>query len=806
MPIDDSTDRNHVREAASAIVAKLGRDEKIGLLSGADFWRTKALPQHGVPSIMVTDGPHGLRKQAGSTDHVGLAESVPATCFPTAVTLGSTWDVPLLEEVGAALGRETRGEDVAVLLGPGLNIKRHPAGGRNFEYFSEDPVLAGKAAAGLVRGMQSEGIGASVKHFAVNNQEGYRMRLDTIVDERTLRELYLTGFELAVTESDPWTVMCAYNLVNGEHAGESRKLLTDILRTEWGFDGLVMSDWFAVADRPVGVHAGLDLEMPSSSGAWDARVASALDSGALSEADLDLACGRVIELALRAVAGQAAHSGDAPVDHDAHHALARRAAAAGTVLLTNDGLLPLSASGTIAVIGAFAETPRYQGAGSSLINPTQLDTALEAAKARVGDAAELVYASGYDPVTGETDAELLAEARRAARRADAVVLVVGLPASHESEGFDRTHLRLPSGQDALVQVVLSANPRTAVVLVNGAPVELPWARQPAALVEAYLGGQAGGSALVDVLFGDAEPGGRLAESFPVAVEELPSHPNFGNHPTQVQYREGLNVGYRFHDTFGVAPRFCFGHGLGYSRFEFSDLEVTGEGTDLTVAITVSNVGLRPGSEVVQVDVHDVESTLSRPDQELKGFAKVHLAPGESTRVDVPLGRRAFAVYDVASASWKVEAGEFDIRVGASSRDIRADATVTIASDDVITPVPAPAGAIMTDAEFRALLGRALPAPKPLMPLHLDSSLDDLQGTWLGRQLRGAVMGAVGKNIDLGDDEATLAMMNAVIGQMPLRGIVANAGGKVSFGMLENVLKVINASAKVPAPRLPGRKK
>ena len=794
----DPTAMTDVREAASAIVARLTRDEKIGMLSGADFWRTKALPGQGVPSVMVTDGPHGLRKQAGSTDHIGLSESVPATCFPTAVTLGSTWDVDLLEEVGAALGRETRGEDVGVLLGPGLNLKRHPAGGRNFEYFSEDPFLSGKAAAALVRGIQSEGVGASVKHFAVNNQEGFRMRLDTIVDERTLRELYLTGFEIAVTESEPWTVMSAYNLVNGEHAGESRRLLTDILRTEWGFDGLVMSDWLAVSDRPLGVRAGMDLEMPGSHGAWDARVAAALDSGELSGADLDLAVSRVIELALKVAAGKAAHADAGPTDHDAHHALARRAAAAGTVLLTNDGLLPLSASGHIALIGAFADSPRFQGAGSSLINPTQLDVALEAAQARLAGVAKLVYAPGYDPRTGETNAELLAEARRVALGADAVVLLVGLPAIEESEGFDRSHLHLPAGHEALVQVVTSANPRTAVVLVNGAPVDLPWVSQPAALVEAYLGGQAGGSALVDVLFGDAEPGGRLAESFPVAVEELPAHANFGNHPTQLQYREGLNVGYRFHDTLGVAPRFCFGHGLSYTRFEFADLGVAGEGTDLTVSVTVSNLGLRTGAEVVQLYVHDVESTLARPEQELKGFAKVTVAPGESRDVAITLDRRSFAVYDVASGSWKVEAGEFEIRVGASSRDIRATATVTIASDDVVAPAPSVVGVTATDAEFRALLGRPLPSPRPLRPFDEDSAISDLRETWFGRRVHSALVGMIVKKLDVGGDETTAKMISTAIEQMPLRGIVTSSEGKVGFEMLDRALSVLNASGKVPS--------
>ncbi len=771
-----------------AIVAGLNRAQKIALVSGADFWHTEALP--GVPAFMLTDGPHGLRKQAGGSDHVGLSDSVPATCFPPAVGLGSTWDVDLIEEVGAAIGREARSEEVGVVLGPGLNIKRHPAGGRCFEYFSEDPVLSGKAAAAMVRGIQSEGVGACLKHYAVNNQEAHRMRLDTIVDERTLREIYLAGFEIAVAEAEPWTVMCAYNLVNGEHAGESRTLLTDILRTQWGFEGLVMSDWFATADRPVGLHAGLDLEMPSSAGAWDSRTRRALTSGTLAEADLDLACTRVVELALRVAAGRSARP-SSPVDPDAHHALARRAARAATVLLTNDGLLPLRASGRIALIGAFAAMPRYQGAGSSQVTPTRVDTALDAIRARLGDDAELAYAPGYDPVTGETTPTLLDEARRAAEGAAAVVLVIGLPASYESEGFDRTDLRLPAGHDTLVEAVTAANPRTAVVLVNGAPVEIPWSDEPAALVEAYLGGQAGGSALVDVLFGDAEPGGRLAESFPVSVTDLPAHAWFGNHPTQVQYRENLYVGYRFHDSSGVAPRFAFGHGLSYTTFEHSDLAVTGTGTDRTVALTVTNAGDRPGSEVVQVYVHDVASTLHRPEQELKGFAKVHLRPGESREVTISLDRRAFAVYDVADAAWKVEAGEFEVRVGASSRDIRQAATVAVESDDVVTPVRAPSGSAATDEEFAALLRRPVPVPTPVMPLHEDSTIDDLGQVWLGRRLRGLLLRTATRSFDAGSDPQMVGMVQAVVRQMPVRGIVMNSRGKLSFGVLDAVLWLLD---------------
>ena len=783
--------RAELKAEAARVVAQLDRATKIGLLSGADFWNTEGLPGHGISPVMLTDGPHGLRKQLSAADHVGLSESVSATCFPTASALGSTWDIPLLEEVGAALGRETRIADVAVLLGPGLNIKRHPAGGRNFEYLSEDPLLAGKAAAALVRGIQSEGVGACVKHFAGNNQEDFRMRLDTIIDERTLRELYLTGFEIAVTEAEPWTVMCSYNLINGEHTGESRRLLTEILREEWGFDGLVMSDWLAVADRPSGIAAGLDLEMPSSHGAWDARVAAALEAGRLREEDLDRACVRVVELLLKAAVGRRTGAPFERLDRDGHHALARRAAAAGTVLLTNDGMLPLVPAGRVALIGAFAEQPRYQGAGSSLVNPTRLDTVLDALRCRLGAGVELEYVPGYDPATGQASAAQLARARASAAGADQVILLVGLPAAYESEGFDRDDLRLPEGQDAIAKTVLAANPHTAVVVIAGAPVELDWADQPAALIFGYLGGQAAGSALVDVLLGDVEPGGRLAESFPVAAAQLPAQDNFRSHPTQVQYREGLNVGYRFHDSHGVAPRFCFGHGLGYTSFAYSELTVSGRGTEWEVAVTVTNTGSRAGAEVVQLYVHDVQAGVARPEQELKAFTKVWLEPGASTQVWLGLGRRAFAIYDVVASDWLVEAGDFELRVGASSRDIRLRTTISVASVDRVTPAVIPTSALATGNEFTALYGRPLPAPRPALPLHLDSTVDELKLRPLGRVLYRVLRSQASRKFTAEDEGGTDAMLERMIGQMPLRAIVTFSEGRVGLNALEAMIRLLN---------------
>ncbi len=773
------------RQRAEQIVTALPLTDRIRLVSGRDFWHTAAAP--GVPSVMLTDGPHGLRKQGGPADHVGLADAVPATCFPVAATLASSWDASLLEEVGAALGREARAEDVAVLLGPGLNLKRHPRGGRNFEYFSEDPFLSGTLAAAMVRGIQSEGVGACPKHFAANNQETGRMVIDTILDERTLRELYLRGFEIVARTAAPAAFMTAYNRVNGEFASDSAHLLRDVLRGEWGFDGLVVSDWGGTNDHVAGLTVGMDLEMPGGSAAFDREIGRAVADGRLAEANLDRSAARVVELALR---WQEVRGAAAP-DLDAHHALARRAAAAGTVLLTNDGLLPLPADGTLAVVGAFAAEPRYQGAGSSKVNPTRVDdllTALTAAHDGV------THARGYDPATGATTPALLAEAAAVAHAADRVVLVVGLPDRAESEARDRADWSLPAGMDQLVEVVLAANPRTAVVVVNGGTVNLPWADRPAALVEAYLGGQAGGSALADVLLGHAEPGGRLAESIPFAVTDLPADRNFPGHPKQVEYREGLNVGYRFHDTWDVPARFAFGHGLSYTAFSWGEVEVSGEESDLTVAVDVTNTGTRAGSEVVQVYVRDVLARVPRPAKELQGFAKAWLEPGETARVEVPLDRRAFTYWDVAAGDWLLEAGEFEVLVGASSVDIRGSAVVLLESDDAVTPVPVTAGPVATDAEFAALLGRPVPTPAPRRPFTRTSTPADLSASLPGRALVAVLRRLLARQFSAEDTEGVEDLVEAVLAGLPLRSFVLMGAG-VSFPVLDRVIAALNGDVR-----------
>ncbi len=779
--------------SAAAIVAALDRPTKVKLLSGKATFALEGLPGHGLDPIAVSDGPHGLRHQPRDGDHLGLQGSLPATCFPTAAALGSSWDVDLLDEVGRAIGAEAVDQGVTVVLGPGLNIKRHPAGGRSFEYLSEDPFLSGKLAAAMVRGVQSHGVGTSIKHFAANNHESHRLIVDAVVDERTLREIYLTGFEIAVKESAPWTVMCAYNLVNGVYASEHTELLTTILRDEWGFEGLVMTDWGAANDRVAGIRAGLDLEMPTSGGAFDPAVLAALDDGSLTEDEVDRCATRVVQLLQRARRDSVA------ADYDAHHQLGRRAAAAGSVLLTNNGVLPLHPTpAAIAVVGAFATEPRYQGAGSSQVNPTRLDSLLDELRSRVGTSVSTSYAAGYDARTGETNDTLIDEAVGVAAAADVVILCVGLPAAWESEGFDRTTLDLPAGHVRLIEALAAQSTPVAVVLSNGGVVHMPWADRVDAVLECWLGGQAGAGGAVDVLVGDAEPGGRLAESIPFHVAALPADRNFPGSPRQVQYRESLYVGYRFHDTAGVPAKFPFGHGLSYTRFEWSDFSVEGTGTDLVVSLVVANVGTRAGSDVVQVYVRDPEATLHCPDKELKGFRKVHLEPGESSRVEIALDRRAFAVWDVAAHDWLVEAGAFEILVGRSSTDIVTTIRGDIDSPDTITAAPRPSGFVATDEEFREMYGRPIPSVPPTRPFHRNSTLEEMSSTRLGRLVEAAVVRESVRRAahEFPDpDDATLEMIRSAVREGPARALVLLSGGLVPFDAIDALIAGCNGDRR-----------
>lgn len=775
---------------AAAVVAALDLPAKVRLLSGQGFWVLEPVPEADLAGIVVSDGPHGLRCQVDGGDHLGVARARPATCFPTAVTLGSTWDVDLVHAVGAAIGAEARAQGVSVVLGPGLNLKRHPAGGRCFEYFSEDPLLSGRLASAHVTGLQSQGVGASAKHFAVNNQESHRLVVDAVVDERTYRELYLAAFEEVVRTARPWTVMSSYNRINGTYAADNRELLTTILREEWGFDGLVMSDWGGTNDRVAGVRAGMDLEMPGSQGAFDDEVLAAVRDGRLDEADVDRCATRVVELLRR---GQ--QPGPRPTaDHAEHHRLARAAAAAGTVLLTNDGTLPLRAAGRIAVVGGFATHPRTQGAGSSQVSAIAVDVPLDVLAARVGDAATVVHAPGYDARTGRATPEQLATAVEVARGADVVVCLVGLPAAMESEGFDRATLDLPPDHVRLVEAVAATGTPVVAVLQNGGVVHLPWSDRVNAVVECWLGGEAGGGAIVDVLFGDAEPGGRLAESVPHHIAQVPADQWFPGHPRQVQHREGLFVGYRFHDSAGVPAHFPFGHGLSYTSFEWTDVGVTGDGTDLAVHVTVTNTGDRSGSDVVQVYVRDVASSVVRPDKELKGFAKVHLDPGERQTVTIPFDRRSFAVWDVDAHGWLVEAGTFQLVVGRSSVDVVRTLEVDVRSPDQLGPDPRPFARAATDEEFAAMLRRPLPTPDPPHPFHRNSTLEDLEATLVGRALSEIVVriGIRRAAQEFPDpDDATIHMVRSAIREGPMRGLAMMSGGAVRLPHVDGVVRVLN---------------
>lgn len=673
-----------------ALLAALTLEEKASLLDGSDFWRTQGIERLGVPSVMVTDGPHGLRKQAEGGDHLGLVDSVPATCFPPAAGLASSWDVDLLVRVGEALGLECRASQVAVLLGPGVNMKRTPLCGRNFEYFSEDPLLAGELGAALVRGIQSQGVGTSLKHFAANNQETDRMTVSADIDERTLREIYLPAFERVVTQAQPWTVMCSYNRINGVYASQDPWLLTEVLRDDWGFEGLVVSDWGAVDHRPTGVAAGLDLEMPSSSGSGTASILAAVAADELAEADVDLAVERVLRLVDKALPALAPGQ---TFDVDAHHALAREAAAASAVLLKNDGaILPLAAGGgPVAVIGELARSPRFQGAGSSQVNPTRLDAALDALREGLEPGREVRFAPGYVVESETADESLVAEAVQAVSGADVAVVFLGLPPSYESEGYDRAHMDLPAPQVQLLHAIADANPNMVVVLSNGSAVTVaPWQDRAKAVLEGWLLGQAGGSATADLLLGAVEPTGRLAETLPLRHEDNPTVGNFPGEHLHVRYGEGLLIGYRWYDARRLDVAYPFGHGLGYTTFAWSDLDVSvgGDGRSVDVRVTVTNTGDRAGTETVQVYVRDPEATVYRPEQELRGFARVRLEPGASEVVSLTLDARAFSFWHVPSHRWVVEGGAFEVSVGASSRDLRLSGTVELPGDDITPPLTA----------------------------------------------------------------------------------------------------------------------
>ena len=765
------------------IIAKLNLEQKCALLSGAGTFTTRGCPKAGVPSITLSDGPNGVRKQAGAADHLGLNPSVPATCFPTAATVACSWDPALGEEIGRAMGEEAAAQEVAVLLGPGLNTKRSPLCGRNFEYFSEDPYLSGKMAAAYVRGIQSEGIAACPKHFAVNSQELRRMASDSVLDERTLRELYLTGFEIVVKEAAPKTIMSSYNLVNGTYANENAHLLQDILRRDWGFSGAVVTDWGGSNDHALGVKNGSTLEMPAPGGDAVRELLAAVQSGKISEADVDARLDELLTLVLDTSAAVQKHSRS--FDADAHHALARRAAAESAVLLKNDGgILPLAAGAKVAVIGDFAETPRYQGAGSSAVNSIKVDTLLDCLAQSGLQCAG--FAAGFDR-QGRPDADKKAQAVALAQKADTVLLCLGLDEIKESEGLDRVDMKLADNQIELLQAVEQANPNTVVVLNAGASLETPWLAHCRALVYGALGGQAGAGAMVDVLTGKVNPGGKLAETWANAYEQTPAKDNFAGAGRTVQYREGLYVGYRYYQTAGMPVAFPFGYGLSYTSFAYSDLKVTAD----SVTLTVTNTGARDGAEIVQVYIAKPGAEIFRPAQELKAFARVPLAAGESRTVTLPLDDKAFRYWNTRTDCWEVEDGRYEVRVGASSADIRLTANVDIRGTNAPDPYAGKAlphyksGSVQNvpDAEWEALLGHPIPQDKVKIDRNMTLGELNHSRSPLGWLIWAVLTALLNASFKKGKPDLNVLFQY----NMPLRALAKMTSGAISMGMVDGIV-------------------
>ena len=700
------------------VIAKLSLREKCALLSGATVFETHALPNKGVPAIWLSDGPNGLRKQAGPADHLGLNPSEPATCFPTAATVANSWDPALGEEIGKALGEETASYRVNVILGPGLNTKRSPLCGRDFEYFSEDPYLSGKLAAGYVRGIQSVGVSACPKHFAANNQELRRMASNSVLDERTLRELYLTSFEIAVKEGRPKCIMTSYNRVNGTYANENHHLLQDILHGEWGYDGAVVTDWGGSNDHVEGVREGSTLEMPCPGFGSAKRLMQAVEEGRLPESAVDARVDELLELVFTTDA--AVKAAPKRFDRDAHHALARRAAAESVVLLKNeDDLLPLKPGQRVALIGDFAQTPRYQGAGSSSVNATRVDNLKDAAEA--DDITLAGFCAGYER-SGTPNPAFVEEAAALARKADVVVLCMGLDESSESEGLDRSHICIPENQKQLLEAVAQANENLVVVLSAGSVVETGWVSRCKAVLHAYLGGQAGAGAIMDVLTGRVNPSGKLAETLPLTYEDTPAARYFPGKQQNVEYREGLYIGYRYYETAHVPVRYPFGYGLSYTTFAYSDLKADAD----KVTFTITNTGSRAGAEIAQLYVAKADAAVFRPEKELKGFAKVFLQAGECKTVTIPLDDKAFRYWNVKTDRWETEGGSYQLLVGASVQDIRLRAEVPVQGTGAPDPYAGKAVQCyrtadiknVPDAAFEALLGHAIPEDRP----HIDQTM------------------------------------------------------------------------------------
>lgn len=752
-------------EKIKELVAQMTLEEKAAMCSGADFWHTEAVERLGIPASMLSDGPHGLRKQNQEGDHLGINDSIKAVCFPAGCGTAASFNRELLMEMGETLGNECQAEGVSVILGPAVNIKRSPLCGRNFEYYSEDPFVASEMAGALIHGIQSKNVGTSIKHFLANNQETRRMSCDSRVDERTLHEIYLAAFEGAVKKEKPWTVMCSYNKINGTYAAQNHQYLTETLRDQWGFEGYVVSDWGAVNNRVEDLKAGLDLEMPGSNGANDKMIMGAVLSGELDEGVVNEAVERILNIVFRYEENR---DKNAVFDKDKDHEMARKVAEETIVLLKNEGVLPLSDQQKVAFIGKYAKKPRYQGGGSSHINSHKITSALDAAEGMKN----ITYAQGFDDVEDKTDEKLLAEAVEAARNADVAVIFAGLPDKFESEGFDRKHMAMPNCQNELIEKVAAVQPNTVVVLHNGSPVEMPWVYQVKGVVEAYLGGQAVGGAVCDILFGKVNPSAKLPETFPIRLEDNPSYLSYIGEGDMVEYREGIFVGYRYYDKKKMDVLFPFGYGLSYTTFDYSNLTVDKEqikDTDtLRVTVDVTNTGSVAGKEVVQLYVADRESTVIRPVKELRDFAKVELAPGETKTVTFTLDKRAFAYYSVRIHDWHVETGEFDIMIGKSSRDILLTKTVTVESTEKL-PFVYTTDTTLGDVKKDP---RAWEIVKGIMSKGL---FGEEQGNSEGESAAEAM---------------TQEMADAMIEYMPLRGPIS-FGGQVTMADVQALVDKLN---------------
>ena len=764
------------------LLSSLTLEEKAALLQGKTMWTTWDIPRVGLPSIFLSDGPHGLRKQAGPADNLGLNESIPATCFPTAAAMANSWDTALGEELGQYLGREAAANDVNVLLGPGLNIKRSPLCGRNFEYFSEDPYLAGKMAASYIRGIQSTGVAACPKHFAANSQELRRMSTDSVVDERTLREIYLTGFEIAVKEGNPKTIMSAYNRVNGTYANENKELLLDTLRGRWGFDGFVMSDWGASNDHVEGVRNGSALEMPAPGLDSAMNIVDAVRSGKLPEADVDA---RVEEI-LNVISATYAPVAEAPkeLNRDDYQQMAKRCAAESIVLLENDGILPLRAGTRVAIVGEFAERPRYQGAGSSLVNPTKVENLLDSLK---GKGLHLTgYAKGYSHENQSADLQLIQEAVQLCAGADVVLLCCGLDDRSEVEGQDRSHLELPESQSALFHALSRVNSNIVLVLSGGAPFRLPESGTFRAAIHGYLSGQAGGPAMADALLGIANPSGKLSETWPLSLEDTPCHRYYPGKMRTCEYREGLYVGYRYYDTANISVRYPFGHGLSYTTFSYSDLKADTK----KVTFTLTNSGAADGAEVAQLYVSCKSSSIYRPRKELKGFAKVFLKAGESKEVTIELDDKAFRYFDIHTGNFEVESGIYEISIAASSCDVKLIAAVEVSgtAGPVQQELPSYKTAAVTDvsdAEFEALLGRPIPDGRWTGEIDINDPLSRLGDA------KSALARGIFKGLNRKMEQSSSDGMLLYIFHMPLRAIAKTTGGMITENMIHDFLDICN---------------